>query len=98
MRWRIYTLLRDLLHLILLLLLLYHLLILIGRSIELGLTRNIYLLLLLLLICIRVVLSIVCSRIHLLGCLLLRALRLLLLLAPTAHPNHVSVAAKGALA
>lgn len=98
MRWRIDTLLRDLLHLVLLLLLLYHLLIIIGRSIELGLTGNIDLLLLLLLICVRIVLSVVGCRIHLLRGLLLRAMLLLLLLAPTAHADHVSVAAEGALA
>ena len=98
MRWRIYTLLRNLLHLVLLLLLLYHLLIIIRRSIELGLTSSIYLLLLLLLVYIRVVLSVVCSRIHLLSSLLLRAMLLLLLLTPSAHPDHVSVAAEGALA
>ena len=97
-RWRIDTLLRDLLHLVLLLLLLYHLLIIIGRSTKLGLTGNIDLLLLLLLIWVRIVLSVVRSCIHLLSGLLLRAVLLLLLLALTAHPDHVSVAAESALA
>ena len=96
--WRIDTLLRDLLHLVLLLLLLYHLLIIIGRSTKLGLTGNIDLLLLLLLIWVRIVLSVVRSCIHLLSGLLLRAVLLLLLLALTAHPDHVSVAAESALA
>ena len=98
MRWRIDTLLRDLLDLVLLLLLLYHLLIVTGRSIELGLTSNIDLLLLLLLIWVRVVLSVVRCRIHLLSSLLLRAMLLLLLLAPTAHSDHVGVATEGTLA
>ena len=98
MRWRIDTLLGHLLHLILLLLLLYHLLIIIGRSIELGLTGNTDLLLLLLLIWVRVVLSVIRRRVHLLSGLLLRAMLLLLLLAPCAHPDHVSVAAESALA
>ena len=98
MRWRIDTLLRHLLHLILLLLLLYHLLIIVGRSIELGLTGNTDLLLLLLLIWVRVVLSVIRRRVHLLSGLLLRAMLLFLLLTPCAHPDHVSVATKSALA
>ena len=97
-RWRIDTLLRDLLDLVLLLLLLNHLLIIAGLPIELGLTSNIDLLLLLLLIWVRVVLSVVRCRIHLLSGLLLRAMLLLLLLAPTTHSNHVGVATEGALA